>query len=163
MNFEHEWDKWEISVPMNILKYESEREMERTESKMGGVEHIFLGLLNMADTPFEELFGGLDFPEVIRNFIERSELSVVRKRLSDARIDISETRRLLREMVREKPPEEDQLNQYFWLAADKAVENGEDELDQGQIKLPDMLDAILENPTDLILQACPSLRGGDEM
>lgn len=160
MSFEREWDKWEITIPMQILKYESIREMEGTGSRTVGAEHIFLGLLNMADTPFEELFDGLNFPEPIRNFMERTELFIVRDRLSAARIDISETRKLLREMVREKPPRKVRIKQYFQLAAVKAVKNGLDELEQSQIKLQDMLDVILENPTDLILQSCPSLRSG---
>ncbi len=155
MNFEREWDKWDISIPMQILKYESIREMEGTGSKTVGAEHIFLGLLNMADTPFEELFEGVNFPELIRNFMEGNELFVVRDRLSAAGIDISETRKFLREMVREKPPRKVRLKQYFQLAADKAVKN---DLEIPQIKLQDMLDVILENPTDLILKACPSLR-----
>ena len=154
MSFEREWDKWEITIPMQILKYESIREMEGTGSKTVGAEHIFLGLLNMADTLFEELFEGVNFPELIRNFMERTELFVVRDRLSAARIDISEARKLLREMVREKPPRKVWLKQYFQLAAVKAVKNGLDELEQSQIRLQDMLDVILENPTDLILQAC---------
>ena len=154
MSFEREWDKWEITIPMQILKYESIREMEGTGSKTVGAEHIFLGLLNMADTLFEELFEGVNFPELIRNFMERTELFIVRDRLSAARIDISETRKLLREMVREKPPRKVWLKQYFQLAAVKAVKNGLDELEQSQIRLQDMLDVILENPTDLILQAC---------
>ena len=163
MNFEQEWEKWGLSVPMSFIKYESITEMERTGSKTVGAEHIFLALLNLAENP-EDMFPDLNFPEIIWNFMERSEISVIRGRLSEARIDISGTRELLREMVRENPPKEDQIGRYCQLAINEAEECGPDEWDVPEdwcatIKVQHMLDVIQKNPTDLILQACPSLRG----
>lgn len=125
----------------------AEAEVKAAHSEAVGVEHFFLGLLKLAELQAEDIFRA---PEFIMKTID-DDIAAIRKMFSASRIDTSRTRALLRYMVRTGTTSgEGQVRSRQSIAQGKAESR-----QSAVIWAQDMLSAIMENPTDMILQVCP--------
>lgn len=142
----------EQSLSMQFVTMRAEAEAKAAHSKEIGVEHVFLGLLKIAEVTSEQLF---NVPEFIAKQINE-DINTVAELFETADIDTSRTRALLRYMVSNDMPIDKQLlNQYLDLATERAKQRG-----QKMLWCQDILLVILEKPTDNILQVCPLKNDG---
>lgn len=142
----------EFSLSMQFVQMRAEAEVKAAHSKVVGVEHLFLGLLKLAELRAEDMFNVPDF--FLKNLDE--DIAVVKKLFSASKIDTSRTRALLRYMIRSgTTSDEEQRENCLRAAQDKAAAR-----QSSVIWAQDVLSAIMDNPTDMILQVCPVQSNG---
>lgn len=137
----------EYSLSMQFVMMRANAEMKAAHIENEGIEHLFLGLLKLAELRAADI---VNAPEQIENLIN-SDIDVICKQFSELNIDTTRTRSLLRYMVSAGITfDADALEKCIDLAKGKANERK-----ASMIWAQDMLSAILEMPTDTILQVCP--------
>lgn len=142
----------EFSLTMKFVQLRAEAEVKAAHSSGAGIEHIFLGLLKLAELSADELFNAPDF--IMKTVSE--DISAIRGMFAAAQIDTSRTRALLRYMVRSNPAaNEEALGKCSIIALNNAKQRH-----SAAVWAQDMLRAIMESPTDMILQICPVQRDG---
>lgn len=135
-----------------MLRAQAEAAVAKSEGNPA-VEFIFLGLLKLAEVQCS------DFSPGARNASEiNADIKVVSEQLSSAGIDSSRTRTLLRVLLSggTAPSGDTVLQDRMQAAAAHAKARGQDDL-----WAQDMLAAILEKPTAVILQICPLKKKSD--
>lgn len=143
---------YEVSLTMKFVHMRANAEMKAAHSGSIGVEHIFLGLLKLAEMNAEELFNAPDF--VLKAMEE--DISAVCRMFMRAQIDTTRTRALLRYLISSKTEyDEAKLETCYVIAMNRGKDRG-----VSTIWAQDMLSAIMDNSTDLLLQVCPVQRDG---
>ena len=147
MELKHGGINVELSLPMQFVKLRAEAEMKAAHSDSVGVEHIFLGLLKLAELEADDIVNAPDF---IMDAINE-DISMIRGMFASAQIDTTRTRGFLRYMLDSNTSfDEDALEKCYIVALNNSKERHVKEI-WGQ----DMLRAIMDNPGDRILQVCP--------
>ena len=142
----------EQSLSLQFVMMRAEAEAKAAHSDGIGVEHIFLGILKIAELKAADF---LNIPEFIEKQVD-DDINKVNELFESAEIDTSRTRALLRYMVSSgMKTDKDLLNQYIDISTERAKQRGEKHL-----WCQDMLITILEKPTDAILQVCPLKNDG---
>lgn len=143
---------FELSLTMQFVQMRADAEAKAAHSNSVGIEHIFLGLLKLAELRADDLFNAPDF--IIKTMSE--DISVIRGMFAAAQIDTSRTRALLRYMAGSSTTSDEEALEKCCIIA---MNNAKDRHSTA-IWAQDMLSAIMENPTDMILQVCPVQRDG---
>ncbi|MCI8578320.1 MAG: AAA family ATPase [Lachnospiraceae bacterium] len=137
----------ELSLSMQFVQMRADAEVKAAHSQTVGVEHIFLGLLKLAELHGEDIFNA---PEFIMRTID-DDIAVIRGIFAASQIDTSRTRALLRYMVRTGvTSNKEWVDNCCNIAVSKAAAR-----QSTMVWAQDMLSALMENPTDMILQVCP--------
>lgn len=137
----------ELSLNVRFVMMRANAEMKAAHSSYLGVEHAFLGLLKLAELSADEMFNA---PEPI---IKEADLDIaeVQKIFSQNGIDTTRTRGHLRYMVSGGATVNDILLEKCLKRAEDICESEH----QSKLTAKSFLAAIIENPSDLILQVCP--------
>ena len=152
MELAHDGNNLELSLTMQFVQMRAEAEVKAAHSSAVGIEHVFLGLLKLSELRADELFNA---PEFIMDSINK-DISIIRKMFAAAQIDTSRTRSLLRFMVRSNTTSDEEALNKCWIVA---MNNAKDR-HSTSIWAQDMLLAIINHPSDKILQVCPIQRDG---
>lgn len=146
-----------LSPSMQFVMMRATAEAKATNLKQPSLECIFLGILKLAEVKAENF---LKAPDRIMK-ATNADIAEVSKQLVKVNIQSTRVRNLLRKVVSDGRSGSDQLlANCLSVAVDHATERKEVDI-WGQ----DMLFAILEHPTDAILQVCPiqqKARGNDQ-
>ena len=137
----------EQSLNVKFVFMRANAEMKAAQSSCLGVEHAFLGLLKLAELTADEM---LNAPDFVKNEADL-DIKEVQKIFTDNDIDTTRTRGHLRYMMSGGTSANDVL-------LDKCIKRAEEIcLSEHQVRLTakSLLAAIIENPSDLILQVCP--------
>lgn len=129
-------------------------EMQAAHSSYLGIEHVFLGLLKLAELTADEMYNA---PDAIRKDADQ-DIAEVRKIFAELEIDTTRTRGLLRYMMSGGANANDILLEKCMKRAEEICE----EEHQPGLTAKSLLTAIIEKPSDLILQVCPIERKEDE-
>ena len=142
----------ELSLSMQFVQMRAEAEKKAANSCTIGVEHLFLGLLKLAELNANELVNAPDFIMKSMN----DDISMIRGMFDAAQIDTTRTRGFLRYMIASASEfDDDALEKCFIVAHNNAKDRHVRE-----IWAQDMLSAIMNYPVDRILQVCPLQRDG---
>lgn len=147
----------DCSLSMQFVLMRAKAEVKAAHSEQIGVEHLFLGLLKLAELQASDFISA---PEPIEGLVN-NDIAIIRDRFIKEKIDTTRTRALLRYMVSAGVSiDEDAFDTCLERAFEKAKERG-----IGAIWAQDTLSVILEDPTDAILQVCPIQKdpGKEEM
>lgn len=137
----------EHSLSMQFVLMRANAEVKAAHSERLGIEHLFLGLLKLAELHADDIFTA---PDVVKQIVDK-DIDIVRERFAALDIDTTRTRGLLRYMVSAGiSVDVDALNGCYDRASSKAEQRN-----SNSVWAQDMLSAILEGPTDTILQVCP--------
>lgn len=143
---------FELSLTMQFVQMRADAEVKAAHSNSVGIEHIFLGLLKLAELRADDIFNAPEF--IIKAMSE--DISTIRGMFAAAQIDTTRTRALLRYMAGSNAASnKEALEKCFIIAMNNARDRH-----ATAIWAQDMLSAIMENPTDMILQVCPVQRDG---
>lgn len=137
----------EQSLNVKFVFMRANAEMKAAQSNYLGVEHAFLGLLKLAELTAEEMFNAPDFIKKEADL----DIQEVQKIFIDNDIDTTRTRGHLRYIISGGAAANDVL-------LDKCLKRAEEictSEHQGRMTAKSLLTAIIENPSDLILQVCP--------
>lgn len=137
----------EQSLNVKFVMIRANAEMKAAHSDCLGVEHIFLGLLKLAELTADELLNASDYIK------KEADLDIkdVRKIFDDLEIDTTRTRGHLRYMISGgASPNDILLNKCLKRAEEICIAEH-----KGRMTAKSLLSAIVENPSDLILQVCP--------
>ena len=142
----------DFSASMKYVMMRAQAEAAAAKSREPAVEFLFLGLLKLAEIKAE------DFAPSSRHKQEiDADICAVSKLFKDAGIDTARTRSLLRFVVAGGASSGEQaLTGFLQTAAANARERK-----SADMWAQDMLAAILENPTDAVLQVCPLKKRGE--
>ena len=152
MELAHGGINFELSLTMQFVQMRADAEVKAAHSNSVGIEHIFLGLLKLAELKADDLFNAPDF--IIKTMSE--DISKIRGMFAAAQIDTSRTRALLRYMAGSSTTsDEESLEKCCIIAMNNAKDRH-----STAIWAQDMLSAIMDKPTDMILQVCPVQREG---
>ncbi len=112
-----------------------------------GIEDIFIGLLKLCEIKAEDFLGA---PETYLVYVN-NEIGELKKIFEDKyKVDTSHLRALLRiELIREKKPDLEKLSKCLKRAEELAKIK-----DAQEINSIDVLDAIVEDPSDILMQVC---------
>lgn len=144
----------ETSITMQFVMMRASAEAKAAQVGQPGVECIFLGILKLSEVKAEDFAKA---PEAMLK-AANDDIAQVKEQLARAEIQSARTRSLLRKVLAGgRPGSEQALVGCLTAAAAHAAERGEEDL-WGQ----DVLAAILEHPTDAILQVCPVKGRADE-
>ena len=138
----------DYSLPMQFVLMRANAEVKAAHSEQLGIEHLLLGLLKLAELHADDIFNA---PDVVKQ-VANKDIDAVRERFVALDIDTTRTRGLLRYMVStgQVAVDKNALNDCLDRASSKAEQRH-----TNSIWAQDMLSAILEKPTDTILQICP--------
>lgn len=137
----------EQSLNVKFVMMRAKAEMKAAQSDCMGVEHAFLGLLKLAELTADELFNAPDYMKKDADM----DIAEVQKLFSENDIDTTRTRGHLRYMMSGGTSANDVL-------LERCLKRAEDicrEEHQNWLTAKSLLAAIIENPSDLILQVCP--------
>ena len=137
----------EQSLNVKFVFLRANAEMKAAQSDCLGVEHAFLGLLKLAELTADEMFNAPDFVKKEADL----DIQEVQKIFAANDIDTTRTRGHLRYMISGGTSANDVL-------LDKCLKRAEEictKEHQGRLTAKSLLEAIMENPSDLILQVCP--------
>ena len=138
----------EFTKAMQFVLLRAQAEAKAAHQEDATVEFLFLGLLKLAEVQAK------DFVSSSSSYSLKAvddEIKSIRTAFEKHGIDTSRTRGLLRYAVRQNTlSSADALAKCFGKAAQFAAERKSE-----AISAHDLLLAILENPTDMILQICP--------
>lgn len=95
MELAHGGINFELSLTMQFVQMRADAEVKAAHSNSVGIEHVFLGLLKLAELKADDLFNAPDF--IIKTMSE--DISKIRGMFAAAQIDTSRTRALLRYMA----------------------------------------------------------------
>lgn len=95
MELAHGGINFELSLTMQFVQMRADAEVKAAHSNSVGIEHVFLGLLKLAELKADDLFNAPDF--IIKTMSE--DISKIREMFAAAQIDTSRTRALLRYMA----------------------------------------------------------------
>ena len=137
----------EQSLNVRFVMMRANAEMKAAHSSYLGVEHAFLGLLKLAELNADQIF---EAPEPILKDADQ-DIAEVRKIFSRLEIDTTRTRGHMRYMVSGGAAVNDVLLEKCLKRAEE-LSAGEH---QGRITAKSLLTAIIDDPSDLILQVCP--------
>lgn len=152
MELAHGGINFELSLTMQFVQMRADAEVKAAHSNSVGIEHVFLGLLKLAELKADDLFNAPDF--IIKTMSE--DISKIRGMFAAAQIDTSRTRALLRYMAGSSTTsDEESLEKCCIIAMNNAKDRH-----STAIWAQDMLSAIMDKPTDMILQVCPVQRDG---
>ena len=152
MELAHGGINFELSLTMQFVQMRADAEVKAAHSNSVGIEHVFLGLLELAELKADDLFNAPDF--IIKTMSE--DISKIRGMFAAAQIDTSRTRALLRYMADSSTTsDEESLEKCCIIAMNNAKDRH-----STAIWAQDMLSAIMDKPTDMILQVCPAQRDG---
>ena len=137
----------EQSLNVRFVMLRANAEMKAAQSPGLGVEHIFLGLLKLAELTAAQIFKA---PEALMQEADR-DIAAVKSLFAERGIDTTRTRGLLRYTIAGGAKTNDLLLEKSLRQAEEACRGA---------KLPRMtaealLKAVIRNPSDLILQVCP--------
>ena len=137
----------EQSLNVRFVMMRANAEMKAAHSSYLGVEHAFLGLLKLAELTADEIFNA---PEPVKKDADL-DIAEVRKIFSQNEIDTTRTRGHLRYMVSGGAAVNDVLLEKCMKRAEELCKSEK----QSRLSAKNLLTAIIENPSDLILQVCP--------
>ena len=137
----------EQSLNVRFVMMRANAEMKAAHSSYLGVEHAFLGLLKLAELTADEMFNA---PDPVKKEADL-DITEVQKIFSQNGIDTTRTRGHLRYMVSGGAAVSDVLLEKCLKQAEVISANEH----QSRISAKNLLTAIIENPSDLILQVCP--------
>ena len=137
----------EHSLNVKFVFMRANAEMKAAQSSCLGVEHAFLGLLKLAELTSDEMFNA---PDYIKKEADE-DIKEVQKLFADNEIDTTRTRGHLRYMMSGGTSANDVLLEKCLKHAEEICANEH----QGRMTAKSLLAAIIENPSDLILQVCP--------
>ena len=137
----------EQSLNMQFVMMRANAEMKAAHSDRLGQEHIFLGLLKLAELKAEDIYNAPDY--VLKDCDQ--DIEAVRKLFSKNNIDTTRSRGHLRYMISGGAAVNDIALERTMSMAIQAAEK------QKTTKLTAelVLRTILDTPSDLILQVCP--------
>lgn len=135
------------SLNVKFVMMRAAAEMKAAQSNHLGVEHVFLGLLKLSELSADLLFNAPDF---IKKEADE-DITIVKRIFSEYEIDTSRTRGLLRYMMSGGAS----ANEVLLESCLKRAEEICNDEHQGALTANSLLKAIIENPSDLILQVCP--------
>ena len=147
MELAHGGINFELSLTMQFVQMRAGAEVKAANSNTVGIEHYFLGLLKLAELRADDLFNAPEF--IIKTLSE--DIAIIRGMFSAAQIDTTRTRALLRYMVGSGTISSEEILEKCYITA----MNNAKKRNSMAIWAQDMLTAIMENPTDMILQVCP--------
>lgn len=145
----------EESLNVRFVMMRANAEMKAAHSSYLGVEHAFLGLLKLAELTAHEMFNA---PDPVKKEADL-DIAEVQKIFSQNGIDTTRTRGHLRYMVSGGVAVNDVL-------LEKCVKRAEEICvgeHQSRLTAKSLLTAIIENPSDLILQVCPIERKQEQV
>lgn len=144
----------EQSLNVRFVVMRANAEVKAAHSGELGVEHLFLGLLKLAELTADDMFNA---PDAIKQEADR-DIEAVRKLFQAHEIDTTRTRGHLRYMVAGGVATNDALVERCLKRAEELskAENS------ARMTAASLLAAIIENPSDLILQVCPIERAETE-
>ena len=152
MELAHGGINFEFSLTMQFVQMRADAEVKAAHSNSVGIEHYFLGLLKLAELRADDLFNAPDF--IIKTM--NDDISAIRRMFAAAQIDTTRTRAILRYMVRSSTTSgEEALEECCTIAMNNAKDRH-----ASVIWAKDILFAIMEKPTDMILQVCPVQSNG---
>lgn len=137
----------DISTSMRFVMVRAQAEAAAAKSNSIGMEHIFLGLLKLSEISAD------DFAPTSRHKKEINEdIAKVKARFSELYIDSGKLRAQLRFMIQMIETQEvgDDSNTVLEAAGQLAESRGEDDITAALV-----LEAILSNPSPLLLEICP--------
>lgn len=144
----------DLSTSMKFVMMRAAAEAQAAKKSELAPEFLFLGILKLAEVKAE------DFAPTSRHKTEINEdIDAVNKQLMAVDIHSTRTRGLLRAAIAggAVPGGEAALTKCLMKAAEKAVER-----DESNLWARDVLSAILDDPTDAILEVCPLKKQADE-
>ena len=135
------------SLNMKFVMLRAKAEMEAAHSSCLGVEHVFLGLLKLAELSADEVF---NVPNAVKADLDQ-DINCIKKLFSKYDIDTTRTRGHLRYMISGGVKTDDLSYERCLHAAEALCEK------EGKPRLTAdaMLRAIFDAPSNLILQVCP--------
>lgn len=138
----------EHSLSVQFVLMRANAEVKAAHSDQLGIEHLFLGLLKLAELHADDI---INAPDVVKQVVDK-DMDAVRERFVALDIDTTRTRGLLRYMVStgQVAVDKDALDDCLDRASSKAEQRH-----TNSIWAQDILSAILDKPTDTILQVCP--------
>ena len=145
----------DLSTSMKFVMMRAQAEAQAAKESEATSEFLFLGILKLAEVRAE------DFAPSSRHKAEiDADIAEVQKLLSAAGISSTRTRSLLRAAIAGGASlgGEKELSECLTGAAEHAAKRRE-----GDLWAQDVLFAILESPTDAILQVCPLQKQGKAM
>ena len=137
----------EQSLNVKFAFMRANAEMKAAQSNYLGVEHVFLGLLKLAELTADEMFNAPDFIKKEADL----DIQEIQRIFIDNDIDTTRTRGHLRYMISGGASANDVLLDKCLKRAEEICTNEH----QGRMTAKSLLTAIIENPSDLILQVCP--------
>ena len=140
----------EQSLNMQFVMMRAKAEMKAAHSDRLGQEHVFLGLLKLAEMKAENAYNAPEY--VLRDCDE--DIADVKKLFDENGIDTTRSRGHLRYMISGGAAVDDAaVEKTLNAASQKAKRKGLTKLSAAAV-----LGAILDAPSDLILQVCPISR-----
>jgi len=135
---------------MKFVMMRANAERKAAHSDQIGVEHVFLGLLKLAELHADDFISAPD--NILRGIDD--DIDAVRKQFEENGIDTTRTRGHLRYMIA-GGTETDELGLEKCI---KLANQCEKSAEAGMLLAQDMLAVILRHPSNLMLQVCPLSR-----
>lgn len=153
----------EQSLNMQFVMMRANAEMKAAHSDRLGQEHVFLGLLKLAELKAKDVYHA---PDYVLSDCD-NDIAAVRQLFSRYDIDTTRSRGHLRYMISGGAAVSDTALEKTMLAAAEMAEQQK----MSRLSATIVLEVILNSPSDLILQVCPIERkkvaeaetGTDEM
>ncbi len=137
----------EQSLNMQFVMMRANAEMKAAHSDRLGQEHVFLGLLKLAELAAESIYNAPDY--ILKDCDE--DIAAVKKLFLQNNIDTTRSRGHLRYMISGGVPVNDIALEKTMSTASQMAEKQK----KAKLSAEVTLHAILEAPSDLILQVCP--------
>lgn len=135
------------TLAMKFVNMRAEAEKKVAQSECLGVEHIFLGLLKLAELNASDIVSAAEF--AMRELEE--DIEAVRDIFKNHNIDTNSTRGHLRYVISDGSVVDDVLLEKCLSTAGELSKAANSE----RLRAKDMLTAIIQSPSNTILQVCP--------